>query len=179
MEHKENNPLESWMIDDINKKFIKDQEEWAKTNTELKQEVCQEMLDQSTFATLHSWPSEMNIMRYILNENKEYTHKYPLSDCGPVFYNHMLGKELWEVVKIKESFPNKKKEYRYMGYKIYLHGRKIGRNEFECMQFYFYLVQHFLCGNEIFPQTKRGTSGRFANASTIEHAWDGIGQWMA
>ena len=169
-----------WMIDDMDKKFIKNQEKWVKTDEELKREVSQEMLDQFKFVSSHSWPSEKNIRRYILNENDQYTHGFPLKDFGPLFYNHDLAKELWKVVEIKEDFPNKSKAYRLMGYKIYLHGRNVSRGEeFQCMQFYFYLIQHVLCGNEVFPETEEGAKGRFANASTIEHAWDGIGPWMA
>ena len=50
-----------WMEDDIDKKFIKDQEKWVKTNEELKREVNQEMLDQFKFVSSHSWPTEKNI----------------------------------------------------------------------------------------------------------------------
>ena len=80
------------------------------------------MLDQYNFISLHSWPSEKDIVRYIVNENNQYKHNFPLSDHA-LFYKHDLAKELWTIVMIKD-FPKKRKEYRHIGYVIYLHGKK-------------------------------------------------------
>ena len=85
-------------------------------------------------------------MKYIRNENGRYQHNYTLlSFYGPLFYKHSLAKELWKVVKIKDDYPQKRKEYRRMGNKIYLHGRNV-QQVVQCLQTRgsFYITFNFV-----------------------------------
>ena len=120
-------------------------------------------------------------MHYIRNENGRYTHSdVYLTDRGPRYYNHSLAKEMWKIGSITD-FVEQNKAYRFVGWKIAIHGTKLSKgNEteiFRCMQMFYYLHQHVLCGNDVFPGDK--PMAHFAVASKIEHSWDGIMSWVA
>ena len=52
------------------------------------------------------------------------------------------------------------------------------KGHFKCMQMFYYLHQHVLCGQEFFEDPNKPIE-LWNAAGIMENAWDGIGKWLA
>ena len=52
------------------------------------------------------------------------------------------------------------------------------KGHFKCMQMFYYLHQHVLCGQEFFEDPNKPIE-LWGAAGIMERAWDGIGKWLA
>eukprot|EP00429_Kryptoperidinium_foliaceum_P067796 CAMPEP_0176054834 /NCGR_PEP_ID=MMETSP0120_2-20121206/27288_1 /TAXON_ID=160619 /ORGANISM="Kryptoperidinium foliaceum, Strain CCMP 1326" /LENGTH=209 /DNA_ID=CAMNT_0017388309 /DNA_START=120 /DNA_END=749 /DNA_ORIENTATION=+ len=138
---------------------------------ELQESAEAELRGVREFITTHPFPSKAEVDAYIANGS----HRYNLREDRRLF-SYPLAKRLYEAGSIPNEV-EKLKEIRRVGYLL---KTSIGK-----MRFHYYLVQHILCGQEVFPEERKtyGSLGVvpavFGYAKTVESAWNGVGPWMA
>ena len=104
--------------------------------------------DHATFVKANPWPGEKLIIFYIEN----YRKIEPLiQNDGATFYRHDLAKALWHVGSLSNNVYEKLSAQRNVGWKIKAFCEEIaGKSEvLKCMQFYFYLHNHVLLGDDL------------------------------
>ena len=145
-------------------------------------EVQQTLKQSCDFVLAHPWPSSTSIVKFIRKNAKMRGVFEEMDIKGPEFYNHDLAKELWESNTILD-YVERKKKYRTIGWKIQVHADSLiteSENKvMKCMQTFYYLHQHVMCGPGIFPD--KGKQNRpkelWGLAGMIESAWDEVGPW--
>ena len=145
-------------------------------------EVQQTQKQTREFVLAHPWPNSTSIVKFI-QENAKMRGVFEEMDIkGPEFYNHDLAKELWESNTILD-YVERKKKYRTIGWKIQVHADSLiteSENKvMKCMQTFFYLHQHVMCGPGIFPDKGKQNKPKelWGLARMIDASWDEVGPW--
>ena len=145
-------------------------------------EVQQTQKQTREFVLAHPWPNSTSIVKFIQENAKMRGVFEELGIKGPEFYNHDLAKELWESNTILD-YVERKKKYRTIGWKIKVHADSLiteSENKvLKCMQTFYYLHQHVMCGPGIFPDKGKQNKPKelWGLAGMIERAWDEVGPW--
>ena len=153
---------------------------------EFEAECKNEMRLQSQYISSNPWPSELLILDFIHNKNGRFTHRTQMiKKYGPKYYNHSLAKELYNAGSLMDNVTQRTQQRR-VGWKIKAYGESISgkRDEEEilrCMQTYYYILNHVICGGDILPlpQTQKSMHPIMVMTKLIEFAWDDIGLWKA
>ena len=110
------------------------------------------MQDHASFVKANPWPEEKLITDYIKNHFIiQPSFNEMIGNDGAKFYRHDLAKALWHVGSLSNNVYEKLSAQRNVGWKIKDFCEEItGKSEvLKCMQFYFYLHNHVLLGNDV------------------------------
>ena len=185
--------LGKYIHEDISKFGAKLMKNWENDDFQEQQFEVQQNLKQSCdFVLAHPWPSSTSIVKFIRKNAKMRGVFEEMDIKGPEFYNHDLAKELWESNTIMD-YVERLIKYRTIGWKIKVHADSLiteSENKvMKCMQTFFYLHQHVMCGQGIFPEKGKqnkpkalwGLTGMIEAHSQMrlwmEAAWDEVGPW--
>ena len=147
--------------------------------------ICEyEQQQQKKYISTNPWPAERLVWEFIHNKHGRYTHRSPwIKTYGPRYYNHSLGKELYEAGALTDGAAERT-EYRRVGWKIkayaeFVTGKNAPQEEIlECMRAYIHILNHVICGGKLLPLPGRMHPVVFMTR-IIEFAWDDIGLWKA
>lgn len=125
--------------------------------------ACKNRLEE--FVAVNPWPSRTNVLHYI---ERGADHVFDFGNSQ--LYDHELARRLYEAAALEPEAECG--EQRLVGYLL----EKLGG--MEAMMYHFYLVQHMLCGAEVWPK-KGEMNGHDVSeyVKCLEIAWDGIGEW--
>ena len=131
---------------------------------------------QKQIVSSSQWPSKHVIKQYMKTNWVSQIHRNYGIDDGVRYYNHTLGKELYNAAGVSDRV-KLMVAFRRVGWKVKLHGESVagmGNNEeiMRCMKVHYYLLEQIIQGGRPNPHNVPITTG-------LTQAWDGIGPWRA
>ena len=133
--------------------------------------------EQKRVVSKNPWPSEHEVVQYMKTNWISQIHKSYGIDDGVQYYNHHLGKELYNAAGVSDRV-KQMVAFRRVGWKIKLHGDSLVRAGnidvvMRCMRVHYYLLEQIIQGSLL----KNPPSIPFS--TNLNLAWDGIGPWRA